>query len=77
MIFDNMKNNTYSNLVYIFGLLFIFISGLITQLKEDNIINNKNNYFQVIFLIVSLILFSFDIIINLIFDENEERKELE
>lgn len=77
MIFDNMKNNTYSNLVYIFGLLFIFISGLITQLKEDNIINNKNNYFQVILLIVSLILFSFDIIINLIFDENEEREELE
>ena len=77
MIFDNTKNNTYSNLVYIFGLLFIFISGLITQLKEDNIINNKNNYFQVILLIVSLILFSFDIIINLIFDENEEREELE
>jgi len=81
MIFDKMKNigyNFYSNLISISGLILIFISFLITQLKEDNIINNKNHFIQIIFLIISFILFSFDFIINqIINDDNEQRQEIE
>ena len=81
MIFDKMKNigyNFYSNLISISGLILIFISFLITQLKEDNIINNKNHFIQIIFLIISFILFSFDFIINQIINgDNEQRQELE
>ena len=76
-----MKNFGYiffSNLISISGLILIFISFLITQLKEDNIINNKNHYIQILFLIFSFILFSFDFIINQIINgDNEQRQELE
>ena len=81
MIIDKMKNFGYiffSNLISISGLILIFISFLITQLKEDNIINNKNHYIQILFLIFSFILFSFDFIINQIINgDNEQRQELE
>ena len=81
VIIDKMKNisyNIFSNLISIFGLILIFISFLITQLKEDNVINNKNHFIQLLLLIVSFILFSFDFIINqIINDDNEQRQELE
>jgi uncharacterized membrane protein len=74
----NISYNIFSNLISIFGLILIFISFLITQLKEDNVINNKNHFIQLLLLIVSFILFSFDFIINQIINgDNEQRQELE
>jgi hypothetical protein len=38
---------------------------LIIQLKEDNIMRNKNNYIELIILIISFLLISFNKIIAL------------
>ena len=72
---DHMKNvtlNIFSNLINIFGLILIFISAIITQLKEDNIINNSHNYFQIILLIISFFLLSFNFVVKSIKEYKSE-----
>ena len=72
---DHMKNvtlNIFSNLINIFGLILIFISAIITQLKEDNIINNNHNYIQIILLIISFFLLSFNFVVKTIKEYKSE-----
>jgi hypothetical protein len=45
--------------------MFLLIGTLIIQLKEDNIMRNKNNYIELIILIISFLLISFNKIIAL------------
>jgi uncharacterized membrane protein len=68
----NVTLNIFSNLINIFGLILIFISAIITQLKEDNIINNNHNYIQIILLIISFFLLSFNFVVKTIKEYKSE-----
>ena len=61
----NFQVKSILYLTYIFGFGFLIIGTLITQLKQDNIMKNKNYYIEIILLIISFILFSFNKIIDL------------
>ena len=76
--FKNMEFKFLSNFMYIIGFIFLFIGGLITQLKQDNIMINKNNFIQIILFIISFLLFSLELIYNLLInEESEEMNESE
>ena len=76
--FKNMEFKFLSNFMYIIGFIFLFIGGLITQLKQDNIMTNKNNFIQIILFIISFLLFSLELIYNLLInEESEEMNESE
>lgn len=73
-----MEFKFLSNFMYIIGFIFLFIGGLITQLKQDNIMINKNNFIQIILFIISFLLFSLELIYNLLInEESEEMNESE
>ncbi len=70
--FKNMDFKLLSNFMYIFAFIFLFIGGLITQLKQDNIMTNKNNFIQIILFIISFLLFSLELIYNILINEGTE-----
>ena len=61
----NFQLKSLLYLTYIFGFMFLLIGTLIIQLKEDNIMRHKNNYIELIILIISFLLISFNKIIAL------------
>ena len=61
----NFQVKSIFYLTYVFGFIFLIIGTLMTQLKQDNIMKNKNYYIEIILLIISFILFSFNKIIDL------------
>ena len=64
-----------NKIMFIMSIFFCFLTGLITQLKIDYKINNKNHYVQGILAIIAYLCFSFEYYNNiLIDDETEEEK---
>ena len=64
-----------NKIMFIISIFFCFLTGLITQLKIDYKINNKNHYVQGILAIIAYLCFSFEYYNNiLIDDETEEEK---
>jgi len=64
-----------NKIMFIISIFFCFLTGLITQLKLDYKINNKNHYVQGILAIIAYLCFSFEYYNNiLIDDETEEEK---
>jgi len=76
-ILDKMKKNNFikefNNFFILCGFVLLFLAGLITQLKLDNLIKNSNHYIQGILCLISFILLYVDNIQNLfINDEIDE-----
>ena len=68
-------NKLIYHLMIFCGLLFILLGGLITQLKLDNVIANKNHFIQMIFITISYCLFVFEYTLNLFqYGEETENK---
>ena len=58
------KEETRSRILNGIALILVLISGMLIQVKKDNIIENKAHYIEVILYIVSFITLSTDMIIN-------------
>ncbi len=71
---DKIKNNNFikefSDFFILSGLVFLFLAGLITQLKLDNLINNSNHYIQGILCLISFILLFADNIQSLFINDD-------
>ena len=61
-----------NKILFIISIFFCFLTGLITQLKIDNKINNKNHYIQGILAIIAYLSFSFEYFNNILLDEETE-----
>ena len=73
---DKIKNNNFikefSDFFMLSGLVFLLLTGLITQLKLDNYINNSNHYIQAILCLISFILLYADNIQSLFNNDDIE-----
>ncbi len=73
---DKLINET-NKILYLCAFILLFLTGFITQLKLDNKLRNNNHYIQACLFFASFLLFSFENIKNLFFDDEDyENKDL-
>ena len=73
---DNKLIKEIETILYLSAFILLFLTGLITQLKLDNKIRNTNHYIQGSLFFACFLLFSFENIKSLFFDdENFENND--
>ena len=73
---DNKLIKEIETILYLSAFILLFLTGLITQLKLDNKIRNTNHYIQGCLFFACFLLFSFENIKSLFFDdENIENND--
>ena len=73
---DNKLIKEIETILYLSAFILLFLTGLITQLKLDNKIRNTNHYIQGCLFFACFLLFSFENIKSLFFDdENFENND--
>jgi hypothetical protein len=65
-----------NKIMFIMSIFFCFLTGLITQLKIDYKINNKNHYVQGILAIITYLCFSFEYFNNILMDDETEDEKI-
>ena len=65
-----------NKIMFIMSIFFCFLTGLITQLKIDYKMNNKNHYVQGILAIITYLCFSFEYFNNILMDDETEDEKI-